>query len=98
MTIKRKEQKIHNIAKVYLSLFLRRSAVFGIFHNSHLSSFQTSVEFAYSSLSAPLKRIINNDFFYQDYPGWWKLIYKKNDYQRLRKQAVTSFLEVFYAI
>ena len=98
MTIKRKEQKIHSIAKVYLSLFLERKFITHISSRNTFHSFQSSVEFAYESLSAPLKRIINNDFFYQDYPGWWKLLYKKTDYEKLKRQAINKFLEVFYAI
>ena len=44
------------------------------------------------------KEFINNDFFYQDYPGWWKLTYKKSNYMKLRNDAINKFLEVFYEI
>ena len=95
MNRKRREQKLQNIAKIYIhSLNLS-------FNNpnlSNLSSFQSAVELAYASLNAPLQRIINNDFFYQDYPGWWKFLYKKNNYLRLRHTAVNKFLEAFYEI
>ena len=92
MSIKRKERKIRNIAKLYLT---------SITHNYPTiknGSFLSAVELAYASLSAPLQKIINNDFFYQDYPGWWRLVYKKNNYNRLRINAINNFLEAFYEI
>lgn len=92
---KKKENKIHKIAHIYI-YSITQSAIKT--NNKKLESFLSAVELAYSSLSAPLKRIINNDFFYQDYPGWWKLIYKKNNYQRLKAIAVNNFLEIFYEI
>lgn len=98
MNTKRKEQKIRNIAKIYLNSISPKNNNYSITKNQKILSFQTAVELAYSSLSAPLQKIINNDFFYQDYPGWWKLIYKKNNYHKLRLLAIESFLEAFYEI
>ena len=95
MSIKRKERKIRNIAKLYIVTLSQEN------HNNpthNIDSFLTAVELAYASLSAPLQKIINNDFFYQDYPGWWKLTYKKSNYMKLRNDAINKFLEVFYEI
>lgn len=61
-------------------------------------SFCNRVELAYSSLTSPLKVLINNDFFYQAYPGWWKSIYTKRQYNRLKRKAVIRFMEAFYEI
>lgn len=98
MTQKKKELKIQNIAKLYIhSITKTKQRTFKRKYNE-ISSFLSAVEIAYSSLSAPLQRIINNDFFYQDYPGWWKLTYKKNNYQKLKATAVSKFLELFYEI
>lgn len=96
MSYRKKEQKIKKIAKIYLLFPFGDSFSYSYPIYPKYFDFRTSVELAYASLSAPLQKIINNDFFYQDYPGWWKLIYKKNNYERLKRLAVTSFLEAFY--
>ena len=98
MSRKKKELKIHNIAKIYLHTLLLSADEIHSLQSQNLYSFLSAVELAYSSLSAPLQKIINNDFFYQDYPGWWRLLYKKSNYQRLKNQAINQFLEVFYEI
>ena len=98
MSRKKKELKIHNIAKIYLHTLLLSTDEIHSLQSQNLYSFLSAVELAYSSLSAPLQKIINNDFFYQDYPGWWRLLYKKSNYQRLKNQAINQFLEVFYEI
>ena len=98
MNRKRNEQKLKNIAKVYLLCVSKDSYYLPYIENKKIASFQSAVELAYCSLTAPLQKIINNDFFYQDYPGWWKSIYKKNNYQKLKNSAIKKFLEVFYEI
>ena len=98
MSYKRKEQKLKNIANIYL-----RSIFIHIYRSQstnyqRVNSFQSAVELAYASLTAPLKQIINNDFFYQNYPGWWKSKYNKISYIKMRMTAINKFLEVFYEI
>ena len=98
MGYKRKQTKLTNIARIYLHSIVSEKYYSSITHNPRLSSFIYSVEIAFQSLDAPLRQIINNDFFYQAYPGWWKLIYTRSNYQRLKLQAVNKFLEVFHEI
>ena len=98
MSTRRKEQKLKSIAKLYLNLLITKETKKNTINNNRIDSFRSAVELAYSSLSAPLQKIINNDFFYQDYPGWWRLIYKKNNYHKLKNAAISSFLEAFYEI
>lgn len=98
MSLKRKELKVHNIAKIYVLTLLKQNRHPYITNKEPLSSFHNAVELAYASLNSPQKAIINNDFFYQAYPGWWRNIYKKNNYQKLKIEAINRFLEVFYEI
>lgn len=91
------EQLLKKIANKYLSLVCLYPN--GIYLNQSLNptyQFYNKVELAYSLLPSPLKSIINNDFFYQDYPGWWKSLYRKRAYQKLKRKAVDLFLEAFY--
>ena len=56
------------------------------------------VELAFKRLSEDEKLIINNDYFYNDYYGWWKLIFKKREYLSIKKRAEKNFLRYFYEI
>ena len=53
------------------------------------------VRAAYNQLDALEKTFINNDFFYQNYPEWWKDSFSKTTYYRLRRQSMIHFKEVF---
>ena len=54
------------------------------------------VEEAYSGLNPIEQLFINNDFFYEDYPDWWKELYSKSQYTRYMKRAIVHFLRLFY--
>lgn len=96
------ELKLKHIAKKYLSFFTSYSFLnFPSIKSYSLNfnlNFLSHVELAFQSLSSPLKLIINNDFFYQDYPGWWKKIYTWSEYQSLKRKAIKTFMENYYAI
>lgn len=53
------------------------------------------VKSAYSELDNLEQQFINNDFFYQNYPNWWKKLYPKTTYYRIKKKSMISFLEAF---
>ena len=98
MSSHKKELKIKKIARLYLASISKENRYLPTFQTNNACSFLSAVEIAYASLSAPLKEIINNDFFYQDYPGWWKCLYKRSSYLKLKNRAMKNFLEAFYAI
>ena len=56
--------------------------------------FVVRVRKAYSRLNQQEKKIINNDFFYQEYPDWWKKLYTKSTYYRLKQKSMIRFKEV----
>ena len=51
---------------------------------------------AYASLNREERTFINNEFFYQKYPYWWKDYYSFSSYRRTKYKSMTHFLEVFY--
>lgn len=53
------------------------------------------VNIAFESLNETEKKVINNDFFYEDYPFWWTSIYSKATYYRLRSKSMNDFKEAF---
>ncbi len=53
------------------------------------------VENAFESLTDIEKEFINNDFFYQAYPNWWKKYYTRSTYYLIKKRSMLSFLEAF---
>ena len=60
------------------------------------NSFINRVEEAYSNLNPIEQLFINNDFIYEEYPGWWKELYTKTQYMRYMKRAIVHFLRIFY--
>ena len=53
------------------------------------------VENAFESLTDIEKEFINNDFFYQAYPNWWKKYYTRSKYYLIKKRSMLAFLEAF---
>lgn len=53
------------------------------------------VRFAFHSLEDAEKIIINNEFFYNAYPGWWKEAFTRSTFYRLKKRCMLHFLEAF---
>lgn len=53
------------------------------------------VKSAYETLDDLEKQFINNEFFYQEYPDWWKKRYSKTTYYRIKKKSMMDFLEAF---
>ena len=94
------EQKLKHIAYQYLRsqnyLLSNPQPIKRNYSLIFKSYFVQKVETAYSSLSSSLQMIINNDFFYQDYPGWWKGKYTAKQYRRLKKKAMNQFMEAYY--
>ncbi len=50
----------------------------------------------YAKLDDSEKQFINNEFFYQDYPNWWKNKLTPSTYIRLKTKSIRHFLEVYY--
>ena len=88
------ETKLKTIAKNYI---LSKTPYFSHYHPQPLfiHIFISRVEKAYSFLADPLKVIINNDFFYQDYPWWWKVQYSEKTYLLLKQIAIYQFMEAY---
>ena len=59
------------------------------------SKYMDRVNAAYSALNEIERSIINNDFFYQAYPNWWKKYYTRSKYYLIKKRSMMSFLEAF---
>ena len=95
----KQEAKLAQLSKNYLSI--QKAFLTHIISNNYLNfsnpfiQFCFDVENAFYSLPSPLRKIINNEFFYQDYSQWWESIYSKKQYLALRKIAIHKFLEAY---
>ena len=58
--------------------------------------YMAKVESTYLRLRPIEQLFINNEFFYEDYPDWWKGSFSEEDYLILKKKAIIHFLRVFY--
>lgn len=63
--------------------------------SSDQEKYVARVENAFESLTEIEKEFINNDFFYQAYPNWWKKYYTRSKYYLIKKRSMMSFLEAF---
>ena len=50
---------------------------------------------AFHSLDYLDQTIINNEFFYEAYDGWWRKLYSRSTFYRLKKKCLIRFLEAF---
>ena len=50
---------------------------------------------AFNKLDGLERSLINNDFFYQAYPDWWKKQFSRSTYYRIRKSSVRHFKMAF---
>ena len=60
--------------------------------------YYSDVEEAFLKLSSEKRRIINKEYFYDDYKNWWTKEYSLFKFNRLRKSAIKEFVEAFYEI
>ena len=99
MELTKQETKLAQLSKNYLSI--QKAFLTHIISNNYLNfsnpfiQFCFDVENAFYSLSSPLRKIINNEFFYQDYSDWWKPLYSEKHYLALRKIAIYKFMEAY---
>ena len=57
--------------------------------------FIQKVRNAFDKLDALEQDLINNEFFYQEYPKWWKTHYSRSTYYRVRKSSMRHFKYAF---
>ena len=92
MTRKTLEKHIRSISRTYLSLI---HSVHTLKSNSEIDSYLSLVESSYSRLSKLSQLIINNEFFYGDYPDWWRDSFSSPLFLKLKKEAMEQFWEEF---
>lgn len=51
------------------------------------------IEKAFRLLDVDSQKIINNDFFYNNYKFWWLELYSTSTYYRLKRNAIAQFLD-----
>lgn len=61
--------------------------------NEANSLYIARIEKAFKSLDTDSRRIINNDFFFNNYKFWWLELYSTSTYYRLKRVAMCRFLD-----
>ena len=56
-------------------------------------SYVVRVRAAFHTLKHVEQIFINNEFFYEAYPDWWRDLYKESAYYRIRKNSMKHFKE-----
>ena len=98
--ISKMNEKMESIASLYLK------ARGEINNSSRLSSddeihdirikYVVFINQCFEKLEENEKEIINNEFFFQEYPMWWKDKYSPKSFVKYKKLAIRHFLEVYY--
>lgn len=60
------------------------------------TSYVARVESIFEELTSQEKIIINNEYFFEEYPFWWIGTYSKRDFKKNKKKALVHFLRLFY--
>lgn len=90
MVNKSLENKIKQIRNYYLLNYCIKS------NNAFLekaSIYIQIIESSYSHLSKLDQMIINNEFFYGDYPDWWRPYFTSPLFSKLKMEAMKKFVE-----
>ena len=61
--------------------------------NNEYISYVAKVRYAFHSLSDIEQVFINNEFFYEAYPEWWKPVYTRSTFYRIRNKSMRHFKE-----
>ena len=56
-----------------------------------------AVQKAYERLDEKEKKCLNNEYFYDDKPEWWKKDINEKEFEQLLNRTVIHFMEGFYA-
>lgn len=54
-----------------------------------------NINFIFSLLDDVEKEIINNEFFFENYPFWWENIYPEKVFKKIKLSAMKNFIELF---
>lgn len=54
--------------------------------------FISLVNESFKSLNFVSQQIINNEFFFNDFPFWWEKYYSKKEFIKLKKRAMNQFI------
>ena len=102
MKLVKLEEEIRNIANIYfVSLRQINLCKLSSGEDDYYSPFYKyylDVEEAFKRLDKEKQRIINREYFYDAYKGWWQKEYKESKFKRIKRIAIKQFVEYFYEI
>lgn len=97
--IHRLENEINQIAEMYFSAISSKNDEEVLYDSeeelSDYERFVLRIRRAFESLNKEEQLFINNEFFYQDYPNWWKKRYSKAAFFKIRNRSMKRFKEAF---
>ena len=102
MKLAKLEEEIKHIANIYFislrhicsnKLSSGEDDVYSPFYR-----YYSDVEEAFKRLSIEHKTIINNEYFYDAYKGWWGKFYTEAKFKKVKKNAIKEFVENYYEI
>lgn len=90
------DQEVETIAQTYFIALYKSKAKSSLDYALIFKLlFVWKVNNAFSYLSKEEKQMINNEFFYEQYPLWWKRQYSEKTFLTLKRKAVLNFLKYY---
>lgn len=92
--------KIKEIAQNYFYAKKRIKEINNLSEIGNVNEYQQyidKVEKVFYELDPLEQTLINNDFFYQEYPDWWEKAYNKSEYYYVKGKVMRRFMELFNA-
>lgn len=93
-TFRKLEKEVNRIAQLYFNTMTLINKNREMADEKQISVVNQIIN-AYELLELDERKIINNEFFCQDYPFWWKSKYSKEDFKVLKFFAMSHFVEVY---
>ena len=92
-------EQIEEIARLYFVALEKMKVSHGLsdsgYGNNDFREYVYRVRRAYHELDHLEQTIINNEFFYQEYPFWWERLFSRSTFYRLKKRSMLKFKAAF---
>lgn len=93
------KEEIEEIARLYFVALEKMKVKNGLSDSGGGSNdyreYISRVRRAYHELDSLERTIINNEFFFEEYPYWWEKLFSRSTFYRLKKRSMLRFKAAF---
>lgn len=92
-------QKVERISRIFFlckKIISSYGDVINVHPNNPFVIFCQKISEAYEKLDKESQRMINNEFFFEKYPGWWMKELSYDNFNKKMNKSMKLFLENLY--